>query len=55
MLLGHSPDSQTIVDKAKLYTNSVHGLNSPANRVAEFLIGKNSKKVCWLISYLTLI
>lgn len=29
----------TIIDKAKMYTNTVHGLNSPANRVAEFLIG----------------
>jgi len=28
-----------IVDKAKIYTNSVHGLNSPASRVTEFLIG----------------
>jgi len=30
-----------IVDKAKIYTNSVHGLNSPGDRVTEFLIGNN--------------
>ncbi|KAF0761115.1 proteasome subunit alpha type-7-like [Aphis craccivora] len=35
---GYSADSMTIIDKAKMYTNTVHGLNSPANRVAEFLI-----------------
>jgi len=28
-----------IVDKAKIYTNSEHGLNSPGDRVTEFLIG----------------
>ncbi|XP_025409930.1 uncharacterized protein LOC112683228 [Sipha flava] len=35
---GQSHDSLKIVEKAKLYTNSIHGLNSPANRIAEFLI-----------------
>ncbi|KAL5234333.1 hypothetical protein ACI65C_001743 [Semiaphis heraclei] len=35
---GCSSNSLMIIDKAKLYTNSVHGLNSPGDRVAEFLI-----------------
>jgi len=42
LLSGCSSDSLTIVDKAKMYTGSVYGQNSPANRVAEFLIGKSS-------------
>jgi len=45
-----------IVDKAKMYTNSVFGLNSPANRVAEFLIGNNSAKaiVVFLQTYVSI-
>ncbi|XP_025204008.1 proteasome subunit alpha type-7-like [Melanaphis sacchari] len=35
---GYSSESLMVVDKAKIYTNSIHGLNSPANRIVEFLI-----------------
>ncbi|XP_015372143.1 PREDICTED: proteasome subunit alpha type-7-like [Diuraphis noxia] len=38
LFLGCSSNSLMIIDKAKLYTNSVHGLNSSGDRVAEFLI-----------------
>lgn len=48
IFLGHKTNSLKIVNKAKLYTNSIHGLNSPANDVAEFLIGKNClKEILW--------
>lgn len=40
MFIGNFSNSLMIVDKAKIYTNSIHGLNSPANRVTEFLVGK---------------